>query len=91
MDTVLIILGILGLGAILIAAYVFTVSARSSASENQLHRNRMNEVPKPEQPTIARGETDRRRKPDSSSFPITVEEVEIKEERRQGPERRFIA
>ena len=91
MDTVLIILGILGLGAMLIAAYVFTVSARSSASKDQLRRNRMNEVPKPEQQSIERGDIDRRRKPDTSSFPITVEEVVIKEERRHGQERRFIA
>ena len=47
MDVVLIILGILGFGAIIISAYIFTVAARNYVSEDQRKQNHHNGEPAP--------------------------------------------
>ena len=91
MDIVLIILGVLGVGAIAISAYVFTVAARNYVSEDHkkrrltpkssLARSRM---------LIPRGEKDRRSgKP--VTFPLIVNGALIAKERRHQPDRRRAA
>ena len=90
MDTVLLIFGVLGLGAMVIAAYVFTVSARNYVSEDRSRGSRNAEADSPSSNHIMRSEFDRRQqKP--QSFPITVNGVLIEDDRRTFPDRRFIA
>ncbi len=89
MDVVLIILGILGFGAIVISAYVFTVAARNYVSdETDLGTG------EPEDPArdgfVSRSGRDRRRRV-AVQFPIAVNSVVITRERRQIPERRSAA
>jgi hypothetical protein len=81
MDVVLIILGVLGFGAIAIAAYVFTVAARNYVStEDKIHR----------QQRASRRTTDRRSgKP--VKFPLHVNGTLVPEERRHLPDRRMAA
>ena len=88
MDTFLIILGVLGLGAILIAAYVFTVAARNYVSDNR-HHDSPSEASSSNSPTLTeRSESDRRQIVTIASFPITVNGVLIAVERRLLPDRR---
>ena len=92
MDTVLIILGVLGLGAMAIAVYVFTVAARRNISNNDHHRRRgIWSTPSATSPYIERSKTDRRTKAEVQSFPITVNGLLIQSDRRQLPERRIAA
>ena len=87
MDVILIILGVLGFGAIVIAAYVFTVAARNyvSAEENN-RRNSKHRAPTRRQ-LVTRSPVDRRSgKP--VQFPLTVNGVVIPEDRRHQPDRR---
>ncbi len=89
MNTVLIILGILGLGAIVIAAYVFTVAARTYVSaEETARREEANGTPRKQ--FIERSPVDRRSgKP--VEFPLTVNGVVIPKDRRHLPDRRKTA
>ncbi len=90
MDTVLIVLGVLGLGAIVISAYVFTVAARTYVSaEEDVHRRpaKLNDSGKP---WVNRATGDRRSgKP--VQFPLTINGVVIPEDRRRLPDRRKAA
>ena len=89
MDVVLIILGVLGFGAIVIAAYVFTVAARNYVSaEDKNHRQ--NGISLSNKRLIARRPDDRRSgKP--VEFPLTVNGILIPQERRHSPDRRMAA
>jgi len=78
-DVILIILGVLGIGAILIAAYVFTVAARNYVSEEEELRNG--------RVMVQRSHTDRR-SGQTVQFPLTVNGVVIHEDRRKIPDRR---
>ena len=86
MDTVLIILGVLGLGALLIAAYVFTVAARNYVSDSKHPEAPANESAASN--AVVRSEVNRRQQDNSAPFPITVNGVLVDEERRELPERR---
>jgi hypothetical protein len=89
MDVVLIILGVLGFGAIVIAAYVFTVAARNYVSPEG-DRQRHAHAPPAGKRLVARNPTDRRSgKP--VEFPLTVNGILIPQERRHSPERRLAA
>ncbi|MEH6567736.1 MAG: hypothetical protein V7709_01585 [Halioglobus sp.] len=88
MNTVLVILAVLGLGAMLIAAYVFTVSARKNITESYSDRNNATEPGA--KPHIRRSEFDRRQR-SSGSFPITVNGMTIETDRRLDPDRRLAA
>ena len=92
MDTVLIILGVLGLGAIAIAAYVFTAAARKYVSNNH-HQERRGggAAPSENQPRIDRSGTDRRQQASVQPFPITVNGVLVEEDRRHILDRRLAA
>jgi hypothetical protein len=87
MDIVLIILGVLGFGAIVIAAYVFTVAARNYVS-NESHPDRMPNAQDPAGAFVERRPVDRRRST-PASFPITVNSVMIARDRRSQPDRRL--
>ena len=89
MDVVLIILGILGFGAIIIAAYVFTVAARNYVSDDTYLSQRQNAYLYREG-FVARNPHDRRLAP-PVEFPITVNGVVVSEDRRIHPERRQAA
>jgi hypothetical protein len=89
MDVVLVILGVLGFGAIVIAAYVFTVAARNYVSEDDLSGDR----PPGRETTdrfVQRQPGDRRRGI-PVTFPITVKGVRIARDRRVRPDRRRAA
>ena len=88
MDALLITLGILGLGAILISAYVFTVAARTYVSEDdkKYGRGRGN----PSYPLVNRRPTDRR-SGQPVSFPLTVNGLLITQDRRVLHDRRQAA
>ena len=90
MDTVLIVLGVLGLGAIIISAYVFTVAARTYVSaEEDAHRRpaKLNDSGKP---WVKRSGEDRRSGV-PVKFPLTIDGVVIPEDRRHLPDRRKAA
>lgn len=88
MDVILIILGILGFGAVMISTYVFTVAARTYVSEDHggLRRN-SGEARLQNSQLIPRSTTDRRAgKP--VTFPLTVNGILIAKDRRTHPDRR---
>ena len=89
MDTVLIIIGVLGLGAMVIAAYVFTVAARNYVSDSS--ERGLPPTADAISALIERSEFDRRQQEAVQSFPITVNGVEIENDRRQLPDRRLVA
>ena len=83
MDAVLVILGIMGLGAIVVSAYVFTVAARNYVSED--HR-RYTHGTNPAD-FVERNPVDRRSgRP--VTFPLTVNGILIAHDRRVLPDRR---
>jgi hypothetical protein len=89
MDVVLIILGVLGFGAIVIAAYVFTVAARNYVSAED-GRRRQSRMPPAGKRLVNRNPNDRRSgKP--VEFPLTVNGILIPQDRRHSPERRQAA
>ena len=89
MDVILIILGVLGLGAIVIAAYVFTVAARTYVS-NDLHTPQVSYSPQNKRGFVIREPRDRRRSV-PAQFPMTVNSVVITRDRRETGERRAVA
>jgi len=86
MEVVLIILGVLGFGAILIAGYVFTVAARNYVSEDSLSLPGTSGSDSGTE-FIARFPGDRRRAP-PARFPLTVNSVVIRQDRRKLADRR---
>lgn len=83
MDAVLIILVIMGLGAIVVSAYVFTVAARNYVSEDHRRYGRGRHPAH----YIERSLVDRRSgRP--VTFPLTVNGILIAHDRRVLPDRR---
>ena len=89
MDALLITLGILGLGAILISAYVFTVAARNYVSDDHNRRGKKGAKSDPYD-TVSRSLHDRR-SGQTVSFPLTVNGILITHDRRNLPDRRQAA
>ena len=89
MDIVLIVLGILGFGAIVIAAYVFTVAARNYVSDDT-HVPHGDSTATRRDGFIVRDPRDRRRGV-PVDFPITVNSVVITQDRRESSDRRAAA
>ena len=89
MDVVLIILGILGFGAIVISAYVFTVAARNYVSDDADKGSYEQQSPARDA-FVTRTGRDRRRGV-AVQFPLTVNNVVLTRDRRQIPERRSAA
>ena len=89
MEVVLIVLGVLGFGAIVIATYVFTVAARNYVSAEDNHRRRAQDGAPPRQ-MVPRSPTDRR-SGKTVQFPLMVNGILIPEDRRHLPDRRKAA
>ena len=88
MDVVLIILGILGFGAIMISAFIFTVAARNYVSDDQRKDRRNSPLAKHQM--VVRRPSDRR-VGQPVTFPLTVNGMLIPHDRRHTPERRRAA
>lgn len=89
MDVVLVILGVLGLGAIIIAAYVFTVAARNYVSSDvQSAGNGPGSTLK--HGFVFRDTGDRRRRR-ADDFPLLINNVVIAKDRRKLSDRRNLA
>jgi len=89
MDVVLIILGVLGLGAIVISTYVFTVAARRYVSEDRRHYGGRTGEATPHT-LVPRNLIDRRgARP--VTFPLTVNGILITNDRRSQVDRRMAA
>lgn len=85
MDAVLIILGIMGCGAIVVSAYVFTVAARNYVSEEDRRYGSRHPAH-----FVERNPVDRRSgRP--VTFPLTVNGILIAHDRRVLPDRRATA
>jgi len=82
MDVVLITLGVLGLGAIVVSAYVFMVAARNYVSEETAGSGRINGSE-----PVTRSEKDRRQG-QAVSFPLMVNGILIQQDRRSHRDRR---
>ena len=90
MEAVLITLGALGFGAIVIAAYVFTVAARNYVSnDNNAIRN--GPAASSEDAFVTRSHADRRKNSMPVTFPMSINGVVVPRERRKSPERRAAA
>ena len=90
MDAILIILGIMGFGAIAISAYVFMVAARNYVSDDHMTTIRGNSNEPAQRPLVARIPTDRRSgRP--VTFPLAVNGILIAQDRRILPDRRAAA
>ncbi|MCF7981151.1 MAG: hypothetical protein K9K86_04150 [Pseudomonadales bacterium] len=88
MNTVLLVLGILGVGAILIAAYVFTVAARNYVSDSSSSLEVVDDEGQ-QKLYIVRTAHDRRKFTGKTDFPITLPTGEvIRFERRSAVDRR---
>ncbi len=87
MNTILIVLGVLGLGAIAIAAYVFTVAARNYVSADQERQLHTKQPDPPNRPWVTRSNTDRR-SGQPVQFPLNLHGTVIPADRRQQPDRR---
>ncbi len=85
MDTILLILGVLGFGAIVISIYVFMVAARNYVSNTREHE-KLDGI-SVEKGFIERSLSDRRRN-SRLDFPMTVNGMLIPMERRSTLERR---
>jgi len=89
MNTVLLILGILGIGAILIAAYVFTVAARNYVSDANVDELRDGNQDSPKRLYVVRSNQDRRQHTGVADFPLQLVSGELVEfDRRRDDDRR---
>jgi len=89
MDVILIILGVMGFGAVVISTYVFMVAARNYVSEDQQpFRNHPEE--QGQRTLVERSPTDRR-KDNPVTFPLAVNGILIERDRRVLSERRKAA
>ena len=93
MNTLLIIIGILGAGAALIALYVFATAAKRYVTGEDLRAEMqaMESDLSPYRHWVDRSQADRRRNDDKLQFPITVNGVVIHKDRRRANERRRAA
>lgn len=89
MDLVLIVLGVLGFGAIVIAAYVFTVAARNYVSNDHPSQGQQ-QAPSSGDGFVERAPRDRRGG-QPVQFPLTVNGVRVPRDRRHSQERRMAA
>ena len=88
MQTVLIILGVLGFGAVVISAYVFTVAARNYVSERQSDAEATGSRKNGDKLYVVRTSTDRRQR-ETAVFPLELQSGEVIHlDRRRQPERR---
>lgn len=86
MDTILIVLGVIGFCAVVVSAYVFTVAARHFVSDDEFELD--SEDPSQPREWSVRSPYDRRRG-HPVNFPLHVNGVLVPRDRRQLPERRL--
>jgi hypothetical protein len=87
MDVILIVLGIMGFGAIVISAYVFMAAARNYVSDEHKTTHRGNLNKSAQRPLVVRSPTDRRSgRP--VAFPLAVNGILIALDRRILSDRR---
>ena len=89
MDVILIILGIMGFGAIVISSYVFMVAARNYVSDEDAPFTRKSGQTSG-RPFVERSPVDRR-KGNPVTFPLAVNGILIDKDRRVLPDRRAAA
>ncbi len=89
MDTVLLVLGILGFGAVIIAAYVFTVAARNYVSDSD--RAEKSGAASSRNKVLTERSLRERRQLVQLEFPVTVNGILIPNDRRVLPDRRLAA
>jgi hypothetical protein len=91
-DALLTVIGILGLGALLIAVWVFASAAKRYVSgENaRAEIEALQSDLSPYRPWVERDTSDRRKTP-TNVFPIMVNGMMIEADRRKSPERRRAA
>ena len=88
MQTVLIILGILGFGAVVISAYVFTVAARNYVSEKHADEDPVESHENGEKLYVVRSSAERRQW-EAAVFPLEIGSGEVIHlDRRRQSERR---
>jgi hypothetical protein len=93
MDIILTVIGILGLGALLIAAWVFASAAKRYVTGEDL-REEMEALQSdlsPYRHWVERERTDRRQRPPPNVFPITIKGTQIQHDRRRTNDRRQVA
>lgn len=90
MDELLTIIGVLGLGALLIAAVVFASAAKRFVTGEDLLEDMeaMQSDLSPYKNWQNRASQDRRKNHDDNVFPMSVNGVVIEEDRRMRPDRR---
>ena len=86
MDVILIVLGVMGFGAIIISAYVFVVATRNYAADQRAPFLLKSKEPL-RQTFVERSRTDRR-KGSPVTFPLAVNGILIAQDRRVLPDRR---
>ncbi|MDX1733090.1 MAG: hypothetical protein R3228_01945 [Halioglobus sp.] len=89
MEVVLVTLGVLGVGAILVSAYVFMVAARNYVSDEP-GQYRLPEDPEAPHNLVTRSPVDRR-SGQPVTFPLMVNGILIEKDRRVLPDRRKAA
>jgi len=91
MNTVLVVLAVLGIGAIVISAYVFAASARRYVSEDESAKTdaEPTETDELSRLYVVRSSSDRRNTDQAAQFPLQVGASVIQQERR-ARERRTI-
>lgn len=88
MQTVLIVLGVLGFGAVVISAYVFTVAARNYVSDKHSDEGQVGSQANGEKLYVVRSSSERRQR-DVAVFPLELGSGEVIHlDRRRQPERR---
>lgn len=88
MNTILLILGVLSLGAVLIAAYVFTVAARNYVSDTAETGDTFIESDEATRGFVERSNSDRRQNDNIIEFPITLSSGEVVYRDRRTSDRR---
>ena len=88
MNTILLILGVLSLGAVLIAAYVFTVAARNYVSDSNDAGDSFVDNDEITRSFVERTDSDRRQNDNVIEFPITLASGEVVYRDRRTGDRR---
>lgn len=88
MNTILLILGVLSLGAVLIAAYVFTVAARNYVSDSNDAGDSFVDNDEITRSFVERTDSDRRQNDNVIEFPITLASGEVVHRDRRTGDRR---
>ena len=93
MDTLLTIIAILGLGALVISAYVFISAAKRYVTGEDLNAEikAMESDLSPYRHWVDRADSDRRKNTQPVLFPISVNGELVTEDRRVNPDRRRAA